>query len=171
MEQWKEIAGYNGYYEVSDLGNVRSLPRRLTDGRMYKGCMLVQKTARNGYKQVHLSKGNMARWISVHRLVADAFVPNPNNLPQVNHIDENKQNNCASNLSWVSASENCKYGNRNATMVQQRSVCVVATDGCMEYQFNSIQEAARELHISAGHISQCCNGKRKTAGGYFWFHK
>ena len=96
---------------------------------------------------------------------------NPNNLPQVNHIDENKQNNCASNLLWVSASENCKYGNRNVTMVQQRSVCVVATDGCMEYQFNSIQEAARELHISAGHISQCCNGKRKTAGGYYWSHR
>ena len=172
MEQWKEISGYEGYYEVSNYGNVRSIPHKVNTKsgkqRNSPGRVLAQKITKNGYKQVHLSKGNESHYKSVHRLVASAFVPNPDRLPQVNHKDENKTNNYADNLEWMTASDNCKHGHRNDTMVEQRSRSVERLMGDVTVTYNSIHSAAEETGVSAAHICQCRRGERETTGGTRW---
>lgn len=174
MEEWRTIIGYDGLYEVSNYGNVRSVQRKVkTKGgaiRNSPGRLLMQKVARNGYKQVHLMKENVGRWYLVHRLVAIAFVPNQANLPQVNHKDENKQNNRCDNLEWVTASHNCRYGHRNDKMVAERSKKVECIIGNDVKTYNSIREAARLTGISASHICQCCKGLRRTAGNRRWMY-
>ena len=168
MEKWKAIAGYEGYYEVSNLGNARSTDRVLNDGRTYKGRILAQKTTTNGRKQVHLSKDGKARWISVARLVATSFCPGYFDGAQVNHKDENPLNNSADNLEWCTKSYNCKYGHRNDTMIEQRRREVQSVIGNVIHTYHSIQGASRTTGISAAHICQCCKGERETAGGIRW---
>ena len=172
MENWKAIAGYEGYYEVSNLGNVRSIPHEVcTKGgvkRMSPGRNLIQKKARNGYMRVHLSKEGEARYHAVHRLVATAFVFNPDNLKQVNHKDENKANNQAENLEWCTRSYNCKYGHRNDTMIERRRHEVQSIIGNVIQTYYSIQSASRITGVNAAHICQCCKGERDTAGGMKW---
>ena len=116
-ELWKDIEGYEGLYQVSSLGAIRSLDRYRNrpskSGNMYiqryKGKVLKQ-TLNDGYFTIYLHKDGVNKFYSVHRLVAKAFIPNPNNLPQVNHKDENKQNNCVENLEWCTAKYNVNYG-------------------------------------------------------------
>lgn len=119
-EIWKPIAGYEGIYEVSNLGRVRSLSRMTTQRNRngdlveyYKEGRLLKQQLRNQYWSVILCKNGQEHKCSIHRLVAEAFVPNPNNLPQVNHKDENKQNNTATNLEWCTCKYNQNYGTRN----------------------------------------------------------
>ena len=168
MEKWKAIAGFDGCYEVSDLGNVRSIDRILSDGRTYKGRVLAQKTTTNGRKQVHLSKDGIARWLNVARLVAVAFCHGYFDGAVVNHKDENKLNNRADNLEWVTQSYNCKYGHRNDTMIEQRRHEVQSVIGSVIQTYHSIRSASRITGISAAHICQCCKGERDTAGGIMW---
>ena len=172
-EIWKDIEGYEGYYEVSNLGRVRSIERRLNDDRIYGGRILSQKQARNGYMQVHVSKDGIGKYLLVHRLVGMAFVPGYFNGAAINHKDENKQNNRADNLEWCSPSYNSKYGHRNDTMIEQRKIGVVMmnTDGTSLQEFPSLQAAARAIGVSAGHICQVCKGERNKAGGYRWKYK
>ena len=172
-EIWKDIEGYEEYYEVSNLGRVRSVERRLNDGRIYGGRILRQKQARNGYIQVHVSKDGRGKCLLVHRLVGKAFVPGYFNGASINHKDENKQNNRVENLEWCSPSYNCKYGHRNDTMVEQRrtEVVMIGTDGTPIQEFPSIQEAARASGVGAAHICQVCKGERNKAGGYRWKYK
>lgn len=108
-EVWKEIEGYEGLYQVSTEGQVRSLNYNHTG----KTKILQQDTSKRGYKRVRLCKNGKSKPYSVHRLVALAFIPNPNNLPQVNHKDENKTNNVAWNLEWCTPAYNMNYGTRN----------------------------------------------------------
>lgn len=113
MEEWKDIEGYEGLYQVSNLGRVKSLVRetpftnrwgqRIT--RTRKEFIMKTKEQFNGYLYLCLRNCG-AKWISVHRLVAQAFIPNPDNKPQIDHIDGNKHNNCVENLRWVTAAEN-----------------------------------------------------------------
>ncbi|AGY48385.1 HNH endonuclease [Bacillus phage Slash] len=109
MEKWKDIKGYEGYYQVSDLGNVRSLDRKDTRGYEWKGKILRLKINKNGYCFVALSKGSKVSYPRVHRLVAEAFIPNPENKRCVNHDDGNKSNNKIDNLFWATSSENNKH--------------------------------------------------------------
>lgn len=113
-EVWKPVLGYEGAYEVSNLGRVRSLPRKVGSrrghlrsipGKLKDGSV----SERTGYRSVHLYRSQKLRNVSVHRLVADAFIPNPDGLPQVNHKDGNKLNNEASNLEWCSREENMRH--------------------------------------------------------------
>lgn len=166
METWKDISGYEGIYEVSDLGRVRSLVQR---NRWKPGILKPQKH-RYGYLYVNLCKDGKVKGMKVHRLVAQAFIPNPNNLPQVNHKDENPQNNAASNLEWCSARYNINYGTRNGRVAVALSKPVQMFDkqANLLATYPSTMEAERVTGIAHQSIVKCCLGKYKLAGGFIW---
>lgn len=115
FEEWRNIPGYEGKYQVSNLGNVKSLPRtrKSKAGSIseVKGRILKQNTDKDGYKNVALCMDGRLKYFRVHRLVAAAFIPNPDNLPMINHKDENPANNCVENLEWCTNSYNTSYSN------------------------------------------------------------
>ena len=158
--EWRKIImdGYTTIYSVSSTGEVRN------DNTGY----ILKKQMQDGYMKVGFTiNGNMKR-CSVHRLVATAFIPNPNNLPIVNHKDENPKNNSINNLEWCDAKYNVNYGTRNeraAAKISQKNSKAVY---CIELNkiFKSQTEAAKELGISQGNISSCCAGKLEKTGGY-----
>ena len=112
-EIWKPVVGYEGLYEVSSYGRVRSLDRYDSRNRFLKGRILRLNDDGKGYLRVQLSSNGKAKMYSVHRLVAIAFLPNPDNLPEVNHRDEDKINNSVENLEWCDGKYNVNYGTRN----------------------------------------------------------
>lgn len=188
-EIWRPVKGYEGVYEVSNLGRVRRLWPISGHTRQLK----LFLRSENGYVAVNLSRCNRSVIKSVHRLVAEAFIPNPNGLPQVNHKDENKTNNKVSNLEWC----DCVYNNNYGTAPKRRSLamannpktsCPIAQgdlNGNTIAIYPSISEAARSTGIAKVQIRHCVSGtpikKRrsdgtiyegyvpKTAGGYKWF--
>lgn len=174
MEIWKQVNDYKGYYEVSNYGNVRSIPHKVnTKGnkhRVVRSRVLIQKTTKEKRKCVILSKEGRTKTFFVHRLVAFAFCDGWFEGAVVNHKDENPSNNNASNLEWCTQSYNCGYGHHNDTNKALLSIPINAYDITQKlvYAFHSIHEASRSMNISATHICQCCKGKRKSAGGYFW---
>lgn len=111
IETWKYVHGYEGIYQVSNLGRVRSVDRLLSDGRNRKGVMLKPYVDKDGYKHVTLTANSTSKHYFVHRLVAEAFIENPNGLPQINHKDETRDNNNVNNLEWCDARYNLVYGN------------------------------------------------------------
>ena len=113
MEIWKDIEGYEGLYQVSNKGRIKSLNRIDSRGRKVNEKILSSKPNNKGYLRVHLYKNGKRKPFSVHRLVAIAFIPNPNNLLEVNHKDENKENNTVDNLEWCDRKYNANYGSRN----------------------------------------------------------
>lgn len=169
MENWKSISGYEGLYEVSDTGRVRSL-------KFGKTRLLKPGKTRKGYLRVVLCKDGKVKKMSVHRLVAEAFVQNPLNLPQVNHRDENKRNNTATNLEWCSARYNVNYGTRNQRDAEaqvndpkkSKPVQQLDMQGNPVAAYPSAHEAARVTGTNRGSICSCCLGKRKSAGGFVW---
>lgn len=112
-ERWRKVRDYEDLYVVSSCGRVRSLDRIMFNGGIWKGRIMSQSNDKDGYKQLKLCKEGIRKDFKVHRLVAKAFIPNPNNLPQVNHIDEVKSNNHADNLEWCTNEYNSNYGTRN----------------------------------------------------------
>lgn len=166
QEIWKPIKGYEGLYEVSNLGNVRSCPRIYTDSRgwvYHKKGQTLKYLLRNHYNSVALCKNNKSAQKTVHRLVATAFIPNPNNLPQINHKDENKLNNHVDNLEWCTAEYNNNYGTGNI----RRAISKGKRVRCIETgeEFFSIGEAGRRLKIQGGNIWKVIIGERNKAGG------
>ena len=170
MENWKAIAGYEGLYEVSDLGRVRSL-------KYGKEKILKQGKNNRGYLHVCLFKDGHVKTLKVHRLVAEAFIPNPNNLETVNHKDEVKTNNIVGNLEWMSRADNINYGTHNKRVAESHinnpslSKQVQMLDkstGELLATFPSTHEAERVTGIAQPHICSCCLGKLKSAGGYIW---
>ena len=122
MEEWKAIAGYEGLYEVSNLGRIKSLSR--IDSRGYKRNEKILKLNKDsgGYLKVSLYKNGKPKQYNVHRLVAIAFIPNPDNLPEVNHKDENRINNYVDNLEWCNRKYNCNYGARNSKISEYQKL-------------------------------------------------
>lgn len=112
-EIWRSVLGYEGLYEVSNFGRIKSLdryiPQRNNSRALRKGKILSQSVIKGGYLRVPLAKNKIHEMCLVHRIVAKAFIPNPQNFKEVNHIDGNKQNNCVNNLEWCSRSENVKH--------------------------------------------------------------
>ncbi|MEQ6856083.1 NUMOD4 motif-containing HNH endonuclease [Lysinibacillus capsici] len=165
---WKDIKGYEGYYQVSSHGQVRSLDRIIMNGgypRKIKGKILAQTIDRDGYKHLRLRKNGREKSFFVHRLVAEAFVHNkkPNQYVQVNHIDEDKANNHYSNLEWCTQEYNLNYGTRN----QRISKPVIAFNKKETLYFSSMTEAAYEgFNLSC--VSAAARGKLKTHKGYQW---
>ena len=163
---FKDVAGYNGEYKVSDDGEVfskrfdRPLKKTLTQG---------------GYYRVKLYKNAKGKTLSVHRIVAEAFIENPDNKPQVNHIDGVKTNNKVENLEWCTQHENlvhaCKNGlidTSKAWHTNEKKVCQYDMNGNVIKIWESMSEAARKLNIQISSISFCCSGRIKSAGGYKW---
>ena len=161
QEVWKDVAGYEGYYQVSNLGKVRNVKFN----RELKACFDTY-----GYLLVVLSKGGKHRTRTVHRLVAETFIPNEEDLPTVNHKDENKQNNCVENLEWCDSKYNCNYGTRNQKISQGVSKCVIqlSKSGEKIKKWNSMTEASKGIGCHLSSISMCCKGKQNTTGGYRW---
>ena len=162
MEQWKPIAGYEGLYEVSNLGRVRSLNYH-REGRTK---ILKPGRVGGGYLMVVLCKDGKVRCMKVHRLVASAFLPNPLGLETVNHIDEDKTNNDVSNLEWMSRTDNVAYS--QPQRAERRVRMLDKSTGEPLAAFPSLIEAARATGISVGNICSCLKGRYKSAGGYVW---
>lgn len=161
MEKWLPVPNYESLYEVSDKGRIRSLCGRYA----YKN-IISQSTNNKGYKLVCLCNKGIQKSINVHRLVASVFIHNPHNFPCVNHKDENKENNDASNLEWCSYRYNNVYGSRLRKSAEKRSKPVK----CVETGevFQNAYDAQRRTGVSQSRISVCCNGRRKTTGGFHW---
>ena len=151
----KDIIGYENLYAVTEDGRVWS----------YRSQKFLKLTLnKDGYLYVSLSKNGMKTARRVHRLVAEAFIPNPEGKPEVNHKNEDKTKNCVDNLEWVTRKENCNYGTRNARSAKKRSKSIYCVE--LDRTFDGIRAAARELNLSQSHITECCKGTRKTCGGY-----
>ena len=170
-EVWKPIKGYEGLYEVSNLGRVKSTERRGAYGLKENG-RIRSLGERNGYRYIALCKDGKYKKQYVHRLVAQAFIPNPENLPCVNHKDESKGNNRVDNLEWCTYRYNSCYGSANEKRAKQKSKPVIATNvatGEKEYYASAV-EAIKKLskYQRNGNITAVLKGKRKTAFGRTW---
>ena len=165
-EEWKSITGYEGLYEVSSLGRVRSLNYHCT------GKIKVLKPCKRGYGYLYvkLCKNRVMKKCSIHRLVAETFIQNPLNKPQVNHKDEDKTNNRASNLEWMTAKENSNYGTRNehVAKVLSKPVLQFTKDSKFVAEYLSTHDAERRTGIAHSSIAKCCRGSYKSAGGSVW---
>lgn len=177
MEIWKNIKGCEGLYQVSSNGKIKSLGRKAVSNhnnlRPVSEKILCQTTNKYGYKNCFLSKDGKTKVFLVHRLVADAFIPNPYNLPMVNHKNENKADNRVENLEWCNATYNVNTGTRNKRVATKLSKPVIQTDldNNVIKEYRSIRYAARKTNINLSSIISVCQGRRKTAGGYKWSYK
>ena len=128
---------------------------------------------KDGYVIISLSKGGKKYKCYLHRLVAETFIPNPDNLPQVNHKDEDKTNNCVSNLEWITPKDNCNYGTRNERQGLGHSKPIEQYDleGNFIKEWDSAAQVERDLGFNHQNISKCCLGQQKTAYNYKWRYK
>ena len=167
-EIWKSIIGYEGLYEASNLGRIRSL-------KYDKVRILKPGKDECGYLRVVLYKGGKKNFCKVHRLVAEAFIPNPYNLPEINHRNEIKSDNFVENLEWCTHCYNVSYG----TLPQRQSktqlndikkskpVYQYTLDGVLVRVWPSVNEC-RRYGFSLAHVAACCRGERKSHKGYIW---
>lgn len=176
MEEWRDIKGYEGYYQVSNKGRVRSLdrivnaPEKFGGSRIVKGQILALPL-RVGYPSIGLFKNGKGEILYVHRIVAEAFIPNPENKPEVNHKDANRTNNNVENLEWVTHLENMQHSEDMClrtiniqAAINSKKRKVLRSDGEV---FESAAAAARALgHAGGQHIIQVCRGQRSNVAGY-----
>lgn len=177
-EIWKDIKDYEGMYQISDIGNVKSLNYR----NLGYAKNLVPKRNNCGRMWVELTKNGCKKQMLVHRLVAMAFIDNPNHYPQINHKDENPANNCVDNLEWCTQSYNIQYTiNRHPRQrreiknyslkyrkISGREIEQVSQDGKVIKTWNDARTIFKETGMSQWSITQCCDGKRKQAYGFKW---
>lgn len=168
-EIWKDIKGFEGCYQISNFGRVKALAREVGGGRRLKEKMLHFSPS-NGYKVAHLYKNGVQKNFSVHRLVGEAFIPNPENKPCINHKDENKLNNHVNNLEWVTQKENANYGTKNARSGLKHAKATIQYDlkGNKIKRWESASAAARYFNVQACSISAVCKRRNETSCGYIW---
>lgn len=164
VEEWKQVVGYP-MYQVSNLGRIMSFNKRYKKPRIVKGI-----TDHDGYQKVYVSNGESFKRMFVHRIVALAFIPNPNNLPVVNHKDENRQNNRAENLEWCTVRDNTIYNGMPMRRAEPLRIPIIQ----MDLNSNFIKlwrcraDIERETGFHGGNITRVCQGTRPTAHGYKW---
>ena len=168
-EIWKDVKGYEGYYQVSNLGNVRSLDRLVENGRKYKGQTMQPTKRSDGRLQVSFRKNGKQKKIKVHRLVAQAFIENALNKPQVNHINEIITDNRVENLEWATCKENINHGTHNERVANSLSKSIEGKNikNGNILRFKSTREAGRN-GFDQGHVAACCRGEQKTHLGFIW---
>lgn len=190
FEVWRTVDGYEGLYEVSNFGRVRSCDRWLNNAigttRFYQSKILKVKVCK-GYEMVNLSDGGKVKTVTVHRIVAQAFIPNPQNFPCINHKDENKLNNFVwvnpdgtvdpekSNLEWCTIKYNVNYGTGLKKSLKNRKgktaekpVLQFTKEGEFIERYDSVMEAERKTGVGNWQIRDVLKGKHKTTGGYIW---
>lgn len=167
-EIWKDITGYEGLYQISNMGRVKSLNYRHTK----TPCIMKQNIYNNGYLSILLSKDGIKTKFLVHRLVGLAFIPNLECKPEINHINEIKTDNRVNNLEWVTRKENNSYGTRNqrSSEIQSKAILQYDLEGNLIREWKSMVECG-QYGFDQGHISKCCNGKRKTHRNSVWKFK
>jgi hypothetical protein len=167
-EVWKDIPNYEGMYQVSNLGRVKSF-RKSTNHRWDDEYILKPSKANNGYCQVTLYNNTIRHKYLVHRLVAEAFIPNPEKLPQVNHKDENPYNNSAENLEWCTAEYNNAYGTARVRTIDTKSHPVeqFTLSGKSIALYRSTRIAAELLGINKGTLKDAII-KGRPCNGYYW---
>lgn len=170
IEQWKPIKGFEDIYQVSNFGNVKALNYNHT--RKEKR-LKIQKN-KDGYRVVCLYKKENGKdvkfQVKVARLVAQHFIPNPNNLPQVNHIDETRDNDNVANLEWCTSEYNLNYGSRRKKAIQSKKKYInqYDLDGTFIAQWHGAKTIEKVLGFADTNIARCCKGKYKKAYGYIW---
>ena len=196
-EIWKDVIGYEGLYQVSNLGRVKRI-KHTTKKLFFSERIVNQYVNMNGYMMAPLSKDGKDKHKAVHRLVAQAFIPNPDNLPFVNHKDENPLNNHIDNLEWCTVKYNSNYGNSKTRMIESRKsnpnyrqsltqgqitrnklrctgsekpVLQFSLQGDFIREWKSLTTVERECGISRAGITRCCNGVYKQCKGYLWKFK
>ena len=176
-EIWNNIEGFEGKYMVSSFGRVKSL-------NFGKETILKPRTDKDGYKLINLYKDKKSHTFKIHRLVAQAFIPNPDNKPHIDHINTNRTDNKVDNLRWCTPSENnlnpityekrigenCyMFGIIGSKHRASKPVCKFTKKGIFIKEYDNAQEFAREHNLYSGsNVSSCCKGKLKTAYGYIW---
>lgn len=171
-EIWKDVVGYEGLYQVSNYGRVKSLNYSNQYKSFVRNRILKLSTNHKGYVCVSIGY-KPRRTCTVHRLVAQAFIPNPNKLPQVNHKDGNKQNNVVSNLEWCDNDFNMNHAKINGllngrTNKLKKQIEQYSLNDEFISKWASAKDVYQTLKISSSHIRECCRGERKTAGGFKW---
>lgn len=175
-EIWKEIKEYGGKYKVSNNGRIKN---------MMTNNLVPQNISNSGYYRVGLYLNNKSKNKEVHRIVAETFIDNPENKIEVNHIDGNKLNNNVDNLEWVTHKENINHAWKNNLFEPVREASKrygknnPSAKGVIQYDINEnkieeyecIEDAAIKTNVNKTNIGKCCNGRRKTAGGYIWKFK
>lgn len=179
-EIWKDIKGYEELYQVSNFGRIKRISYLHGKSKKYIKKEKIKKAVITiqGYLQVGLSNNGL-KHIKVHRLVAETFIPNPNNLPQINHKDGNKQNNNVDNLEWCTCSENIihafknnlKKGKRDEENILSKKVIQYNLNGEKIKEWDSTMQIQRELGINNVSISQCCLNKIKKSHNFIWKYK
>lgn len=178
MEIWKDVVGYEGVYQVSNEGNIRSVDRYVickNSTRFYKGKQLSSCKDDKGYYRVLLAVAGKHKSCQIHRLVAEAFLPNPERLKEVNHKDENPSNNHVDNLEWCTKVYNLAYGTGRTRSIQshRKTVLQYSLDGKLIAEHDGINAAARAIGKpnAASGITKCCTGKSQTAFKCIWRYK
>jgi len=176
IEEWRDIEGYEGYYQISNLGRVKSLPRYSFQNHWLNERILNQQDNKKGYMYVDLyNTDSFSKKFYIHRLVAQAFIPNPLNLPKINHKDEKPSNNFVDNLEWCTQKYNCNYGDHSIKQSISRKNKTLGKDNYASKRvictttnkiFDCIREASDYYNIpkSRNAISGCCVGKHKYIG-------
>ena len=152
-ELWKDIRGYEGLYKISNLGRVANNTK-----------ILKQILCKDGYMRIHLYKNGVGKHVYVHRLVAEAFIQNRYDLPEVNHVDKQRNNNRVSNLEWCTKQQNMTHG--KGKKIQQ-----IKLNGTILSTYESTAQAGRALKVDSGNISRCASGSCATAYGFVWRYR
>ena len=199
MEEWKDIEGYEGLYQISNEGRVKALERYVDNfwgTKQYIRERVLKGNQTNGYLTVSLCKNGIPKNVYIHRLVAEAFIPNPDGKPCIDHKDTNTFNNNVTNLCWCTAKENSnnpktrlhnslgqKKNKNNIARLNEyserkkRQIFQLTLDGKLIMAFDSAADAAKELNYNESMINRCCNGghycngkwySNKTYKGFLW---